>query len=119
MGATIFPAVEAPYENERGMTGYYLESVAPKQTIVDEQFGTFQMAEDGYEMHLTYGSVYAILDALGYEWDTESYSGKYEIRDVYERLMTRPHGDAWQRLAMLKQIVTRGMDLGATHIGWA
>lgn len=119
MGATIFPANQQPYEQANGTTGYYLDSVAPQQTIEDDVMGTFTMAEDGWEMHLTYGSVYKILAALDYEFDNETYSGSYDIWDFRRRLQSALSRDPWNdRLRYLDEIVVKGMGRAATHIGW-
>jgi hypothetical protein len=120
MGATICPANEQPYEREDGTTGHYLESVAPRVTVEDADYGTFTMAEEGWEMHLTYGSVYDILRTLGYEWDTETYAGSYDIFDFRKRLQDALSRDPWNdRLRYLDGIVVKGMGRAASHISWA
>lgn len=124
MGATIFPANEQPYENENGVTSYYLGSVVEPWTVDDPEMGKVSVWNP-WEYHASYSTVYDVLTLLAYDTDTSDYGGSYDITEFGERIIAcrEAHRDdlddrQLRLLDTLMRIVFYGLLNNASHIVW-
>ena len=126
MGATIFPAHEAPYENNRGVTDFYPESVVTRRYEYDEDYGRMAVPTR-YEMHLTYTSINVLFRGIGFPVDADQYSGEYPINIVADRVLAMldaHHDDDWwdtlgRRYQNLALLCLYGIRHDATLVAWS
>ena len=126
MGATIFPADYRPYENHRGVTDFYPESVVPRLYEEDEEYGRMAVPTR-YEMHLTYSSINVLFNGIGFPVDANMYSANYPIDIVADRvlaLLDAHHDEDWwdtlgRRYQNLALLCLYGLRHGATLVAWS